>query len=322
MTQQMNNRVHFDMMNLPGGPSTTALYSEALAITAHLEQHFELDACILSEHHLAPYMTDPLGYASSMAARTENCFIRIQSLVAANYDPMRLAEAAAQADIVSNGRLELTLVWGYDPAERAMFPRDMKAAELMESLITFLRRAWSGENVQWREREGKLGQLPVNGQIPIYIGGMAPVVIKRAATLGDGFMAMSPDAVEQYKNECAALDKTPGKISFPTPYKFLHVSRDPEKAWAAIQPHAQHDVDVYWQWMAHLGMPRTEIPNSLDEALAAGLYQVLTPEQAVEYLQGVDGIYLKPLLGGLDPQIAWESIELLCSEVYPHIKPA
>ncbi len=315
----MKNRVHFDLMNKPHGPTPAELYREALNITAYLDEKIDLGATILSEHHLAPYMSDPLSYANAIAARTNHCFIRIQSLVASNYDPMRLAEQTAQTDIVSNGRLQLTLAWGYDPAERAMYPRSMKAPELMETLIPMLRAAWNGEEFSWQDRTAVLKQLPVQNPIPIYIAGMAPAAIKRAAKLGDGFMPMSIDSVAQYIAECDALGKPPGVISPPKPYRFFHVTKDPQQAWKKIQPFAQHDLDIYWQWMAHLGIPKQTAPASVEEARQSGAYLIFSPEEAINYLSKEDGLYLKPLLGGLSPDVAWESIRLLAEEVFPAI---
>lgn len=311
------NRVHFDMMNKPDGLPASVLYREALSVAEYLDQSIDLGSVVLSEHHLAPYMTDPLGYASAVAARTEHCEIRIQSLVVANYDPMRLAEQSAQADIISNGRLQLTFAWGYDPAERAMYPRSMKAPELMETLIPMLRSAWRGEEFSWQGRTGALKQLPVQNPIPIYIAGMAPAVIKRAATLGDGFMAMTRESVAEYLAECEAQGRAPGKVSEPEPYRFFHVTKDPQAAWEKIRPFAQHDLDIYWQWMAHLGIPPQTAPATLEECVSAELYMIVTPEQAVDYLAGRQGLYLKPFLGGLDPDCVWESVRLLAEDVLP-----
>lgn len=318
----MISQIHFDMMNLTGGPEPALLYREALNIGEYLDQHMHVNAIVFSEHHLAYYMTDPFGFASAMAARTKRCRIRIQSAVAANYDPMRLAEQAAQLDIISDGRLDLTLAWGYDPAERAMYPRTMKAPELMRKLVALLRLAFAGQEFSWGERSGILKQLPVQQRVPILIAGMAPAAVKRAAEIGDGFMAMMEESVPQYFAECEALGKPPGEIRTPQPYKFFHVSKDPVSAWKKIHPHAQYDLDTYWQWMAHLGVPQQTAPKSLEDAKASGDYMILTPDEAIEFLTPHEGFYTKPLIGGLHPDIAWESARLLAEEVFPEVETA
>lgn len=315
----MIKQFHFDMMNKEDGVEPAVLYREALAIAEYMDQGTDLHAAVLSEHHLAPYMTDPIGFGFAMAARTKKCRVRLQSVVAANYDPVRLAEQTAQLDIVSNGRLDLTLAWGYDPAERAMYPRSMKAPEFMDKLIPMLRAAWAGEPFSWEGRTGALKQLPVQDPIPILIAGVADAAIKRAARMGDGFMAMMDASVPQYLAECEALGKEPGEIRVPTPYKNFFVSNDPEATWRRVRPFAQHDADIYWQWTAHFHMPRQTVPATLEECQSTGEFMIVTPDEAISHLNQTDVFYCKPLMGGLDPDIAWESARLLVEEVFPSL---
>lgn len=313
----MDKQYHFDLMNLPGATDPATLYREAIALADYVDAGTDLHCVVLSEHHMAPYMTDPIGLGFAMAARTRDCRIRMQSVVAANYDPMRLAEQTAQLDIVSNGRLDVTLAWGYDPAERAMYPRTQNAEQLFSQLVPMLRQAWSGEEFRWGERTGKLGQLPVRGNVPIFIAGMAPAAIKRAAALGDGFMPMMVESKAQYYAECEALGKVPGEVCVPPPYKNFIVSKHPEATWQQVRQHAQHDADVYWQWMAHFGVPRQTVPATLDECLSSGEFLIFTPDQAIDYLSKQAVFYSKPLMGGLHPDIAWESAKLLIEDVFP-----
>ncbi len=310
---------HFDMMNQPGAATPARLYAEALDIVEYLDQRIDLHAAVLSEHHMATYMTDPIPFGYAVAARTRHCRVRIQSAVAANYDPVRLAEQTALLDIVSNGRSDLTLAWGYDPAERDMYPRELPAAQLMPRLIELLRTAWRGEPFTWGERKGQLKQLPVQDPIRIFIAGMAEPAVRRAAQLGDGFMPMMNESVPQYLQYCEEYGRTPGEICQPPPYKYFHVSEDPAAAWEKIRPHAQHDLDTYWQWMAHFGVPQQFAPATWEECQASSDYMIFTPEQAIDYLRNSNIFYTKPLLGGLDPAVAWESIRLLAEQVFPAV---
>ena len=54
-----------------------------------------------------------------------------------------------------------------------------------------------------------------------------------------------------------------------------------------------------------------------------GMHKILTPAETVELVNAVpdDGAVLfHPLMGGLDPEIAWENLRLFESEVLPHVK--
>ena len=55
---------------------------------------------------------------------------------------------------------------------------------------------------------------------------------------------------------------------------------------------------------------------------ASGVYQVLTPDECVAMVQRqgeLGSLMLHPLMGGIPPDIAWESLELFESDVLPRI---
>ena len=55
---------------------------------------------------------------------------------------------------------------------------------------------------------------------------------------------------------------------------------------------------------------------------ASGVYQVLTPDECVAMVQqqgDLGSLMLHPLMGGIPPDVAWESLELVESEVLPRI---
>jgi len=55
----------------------------------------------------------------------------------------------------------------------------------------------------------------------------------------------------------------------------------------------------------------------------AGIYQVLTPPQCIELASalGDDGLlFFQPLLGGLSPDVGWQSLELLADRVLPALQ--
>ena len=65
------------------------------------------------------------------------------------------------------------------------------------------------------------------------------------------------------------------------------------------------------------GVPKEQVEK-------IGIYRVITPDEAVELSEkaGPLGgcVSLHPLIGGLDPKIGWENIELLVNKVMPRLK--
>ena len=63
---------------------------------------------------------------------------------------------------------------------------------------------------------------------------------------------------------------------------FVHVSEDPEAAWARIAPHALHESNSYAEWAAGARGGVYDTADDPDELRASGQYQVLTPAEAVD----------------------------------------
>ena len=58
-----------------------------------------------------------------------------------------------------------------------------------------------------------------------------------------------------------------------------------------------------------------------EDVRASGKYQVLTPDEAVEHAQQQGSFLLHPLMGGIPPEVAWESLELFERAVLPRLRP-
>ncbi len=95
----------------------------------------------------------------------------------------------------------------------------------------------------------------------------------------------------------------------------MHLSRTtPDAGWATIAPFfAMHEVNAYGTWMAEAGTGAAGgyVPAADAESLrATGQYRVITPEEMVVELKakGPFGFAaLHPLMGGIPPEVAWES---------------
>ena len=104
------------------------------------------------------------------------------------------------------------------------------------------------------------------------------------------------------------------------------MTRTPEADWERIAPHAVHCVESYAEWTVEAyGRAAGPFADGVDprDLRASGAYQVLEPEAAVEAIRalGRDRTFiLTPLLGGLDPELAWRGLRLFGEEVWPHVR--
>jgi alkanesulfonate monooxygenase SsuD/methylene tetrahydromethanopterin reductase-like flavin-dependent oxidoreductase (luciferase family) len=282
----------------------------------------------LSEHHGSPdgYLPSPLVFGAAVAARTQNLRLVIAALIAPLHDPIRLAEDVAMLDVVSNGRVIAVVSGGYVESEfRAFGKRLADRARVMEDIVPWLTRAWTGEPFEHNGATVRVTPRPVQRpRPPIFMGGGSAVAARRAARHADHFMPTVPEFYAIYREERVKLGKPdPGPLARSTG-NFLYVAEDPDAAWKRIAPYAMHEMNAYGQWMAEAGVTGPYQPiRDADALRATGQYVVMTPSQLIEAaraLRASDTVLFHPLMGGMDPELSWASLRLFEQKVLPALR--
>lgn len=272
----------------------------------------------LSEHHGSSdgYLPSALAMAAAIAARTSGPRIGVSAVVAAFHDPLRLAEDAAVVDLLSGGRLDLTVAGGYVRQEFEMFgvPMSERAARVRE-VVGVLRSAWTGEPFVYRGRKVRVLPVPAQpGGPPVILGGSSEAAARRAARIADGFMPSEPQFYDFYRDECVKIGKAD-----PGPYlggdtSVVVLSEDPEGAWPVLAPYFMHEVNAYGAWQVVDAVQAGYKPvHSIDDLRRTGQYRVLTPDEySAELARSGDFAFalLHPMVGGIPPDKAWEHIHL------------
>ncbi len=111
-----------------------------------------------------------------------------------------VAKQAAEVDILSEGRLRLGIGVGWNHVEYEALGCEWKTRGVKQGeQIEVLRKLWTEDLVTYKGRfhdyfEVTVVPQPRQKPIPIWLGGSADGVIKRAARLGDGWMPiLAPD---------------------------------------------------------------------------------------------------------------------------------
>ena len=284
----------------------------------------------LSEHHGSPdgYLPSPLVFGAAVAARTQSLRLLIAALIAPLHDPIRLAEDLAVLDVVSGGRVIPVVSGGYVASEFSAFGKRLAdRAAVMEGIVPFLERAWSGEPFEHEGRTLRVTPRPLQRpRPPIFMGGASAAAARRAARHADHFIPTLPELFDVYRAERVRLGKPDPGPPTRTLGNFLFVAEDPDAAWARIAPFAMHETNAYGAWMeaAGSGGPYRKVDDP--EALrASGQYPVLTPDEAIAAARALGpggAIMLHPLMGGMDPELSWESLALFESKVLPALRQA
>ena len=172
----------------------------------------------------APFqqVVDPIVTLAHVAGATRRIRLGTATLIAAYAAPVVLAKQLATLDIVSGGRLDvgLSLGWSEDEYEACGVPFKERGARLDEYLRC-LQALWSDDPVAFSGRFYTVPRslfLPKPHQRPrppILVGGYAPATIRRAATLGDGYLggnvplARVVPLVEELRAAVAAAGREP-----------------------------------------------------------------------------------------------------------------
>jgi probable F420-dependent oxidoreductase len=144
-----------------------------------------------------------LGFLAAVTTR-----IRLSSgvLIAPQRQTGVIAKQAAEADLLSGGRLRLGIGVGWNHVEYESLNMDWKTRGARQAeQVEVLRLLWSEDLVSFRGRFHNLNEVsivppPVQRPIPIWFGGLSDAAVTRAARLGDGWMPIiEPDAQAEEK---------------------------------------------------------------------------------------------------------------------------
>ena len=319
-----NLGLFIDLRNPPGWRQDPhRLYSFTLELCEEAER-LGADSVWLSEHHGFEdgYLTQPLQFATAIAARTQRIRIGTAVVIAPLREPALLAEEAAVVDIVSGGRLDLGLGAGYRLPEYELYGQDMKRRyDALDDTVRQVRALW---------REGRVPPAPVQDPVPIWMGYQGPKGARRAGLLGERLLSAQRSLLEPYQAGLVEGGHDPAiaKMASMVP---VFATDDPERDWPAVARHLQDPVDSYLSYgVEGTGSPAPP-PLDTEKARTRGLGKGLsgivcdTPDvvaaQINEHLGGlpVDTVFMFASIAGMPEAMVLEHTRVLCDQVRPLI---
>jgi probable F420-dependent oxidoreductase len=152
------------------------------------------DSLWLSDTATQPGLA-PLPTLAAIGARTQRLKLGTSVLTVPPRNPVLLARELATIDFISGGRLLPAGGLGVDaPAERAALgiPRAELVGRLEEG-VEVIRRLWTGEPVTFAGRfctltDVTLHPTPTRRRLEVWLGGRAPVALRRIGRIADGWL--------------------------------------------------------------------------------------------------------------------------------------
>jgi probable F420-dependent oxidoreductase len=149
----------------------------------------------------APY-PDPLVWLAFVARETQRIRLATGILILPQRNPLVLAKQLATLDVLSGGRVSLGVGIGWLEEEfRALGASFEGRGRRLEEFVAAMRALWtedratfSGDDVSFTD--SVLRPQPVQGSIPVLIGGHSEVAARRAGRIGDGFFPFGVQDLE------------------------------------------------------------------------------------------------------------------------------
>jgi alkanesulfonate monooxygenase SsuD/methylene tetrahydromethanopterin reductase-like flavin-dependent oxidoreductase (luciferase family) len=291
----------------------------------------------LSEHHFVDdgYLPSPLVVAAAIAARTKTMTVGTNVLLLPMHHPLRVAEDAVVADLVSGGRFVLGVGQGYvqHEFETLGFNRKYRPS-LFEEGIGVIRNALERGRTGYEGKRWSFDDLPFEprprGKLPLYVGAFADPAIDRAARLADGFLASTGGGAfgEMYRKVRAALERH-GRADENFPYVasgVVFVDEHAGRAREIVGPAIAYQRTRYAEWGTDKGKPRPDPIRKED--LPWERYLVGTPEDVAGDLIRLyeeapyDHLCFWGRLPGVTHEEALQNLRLFASEVAPRVHGA
>ena len=176
-----------------------------------------------------------------LAAITTNIKLSSGVLILPQRQTGVVAKQAAEVDILSEGRLRLGVGVGWNHVEYEALQCEWKTRGLKQrEQIEVLKKLWTEKLVTYKVKfhdyeEVTIVPSPKQNTIPIWLGGSADAVLKRAAELGDGWMPILPPddtaniALDKLDNHLNKFNRSRNKFGIEAWLRFH--DNDPD-AWA------------------------------------------------------------------------------------------
>lgn len=142
---------------------------------------------------------DPLIWLAYVAAAAPTARLGTCILIVPQRNPLVLAKELATLDHLTNGRVELGLGvgWMREEFEALGIPWERRGAR-NDEYVAAMQALWAGPHAEYHGEfvdfdPATCSPRPVNGSIPILVGGDTPAAIRRAARMADGYFPGTTD---------------------------------------------------------------------------------------------------------------------------------
>ena len=284
----------FGVNSFQGAHPATAAATARLAEDLGLDSVWAIDHVVVPATYETPYpydktgkmlggqvefdVADPLIWLAYAAAITERIILATGILVLPQRNPLVLAKQVASLDVLAGGRVRLGVGVGWLEEEfSAVGVAFADRGRRHDDYVTAMRALWRDTKATVDTTYANFTDAislphPVNGGVPIVIGGGSTRAARRAARIGDGFFPTvdGPEALQPLldtiRTEADAAGRDANAIEVTVPYAgALHDLDDGKHRQAAID----------------------ELCSTADALAALGVTRILVPALPADQLHAL-----------------------------------
>ena len=169
-------------------------------------------------------LPDPLIWLAFVASATQRIRLATGILIVPQRNPLVLAKEVASLDALSGGRVTLGVGVGWLEEEfDALGVPFADRGRRLDDYVEAMRALWQGGKASVHNTYAAFDDCislprPVNGTVPIVIGGHSKAAARRAARLGDGFFPGNGkvdelvDVYGTFRDACAEVGRDPSEV--------------------------------------------------------------------------------------------------------------
>jgi alkanesulfonate monooxygenase SsuD/methylene tetrahydromethanopterin reductase-like flavin-dependent oxidoreductase (luciferase family) len=280
----------FSTQRPPDSPRThPELYADMLR-QARLAENAGLDSFWIAEHHFAEdgYAAAVIPVCTAILGATDRLIAGTSIAIASFYNPIRLAEDAIAADLLSGGRFVLGLGTAYRPEEFAGMAIEPETDEpRLDEVAEILEKAFTGRPFAHRGRFYEIPELTVTpapftpGGPPIMLAGDGVIDRDaiRAGERGKRYMIDPSLPLDEISRLVALYDAayTDDKVMELPFFNYGFVSDDSDP-WEEMREGFTYLRQTYDRWG---GRPVREVHRANHRLILGNAKQVT--EQVLEY---------------------------------------
>lgn len=212
---------------------------QGVAALAQAVERIGFDQLDMFDHVVMAYPTEgrpPLRYPSDMpilealttlafcAAVTSRIGLGTEVLVLPQRQPVLVAKQFSTLDTLSGGRVRLGVGAGWQESEyEALGAGFHRRGRAMDEAIALLRACWTEQAISFRGDHYRVEAMamepkpPGPGGPPIWLGGGSEAALKRAGTVGDGWLAnagATAESIAKVKRHAEQAGRDPNALGF------------------------------------------------------------------------------------------------------------